>query len=37
VLDEGRAVIYVHDDDNVASAAAAAAAGFPDLGWRFVT
>jgi GNAT superfamily N-acetyltransferase len=36
VLDEGRAVIYVHDDENKASAAAALAAGFPDLGWRFV-
>jgi GNAT superfamily N-acetyltransferase len=34
VLDEDRAVIYLHDDDNHASAAAAVAAGFPDLGWR---
>ena len=34
VLDEGRAVVYLHDDDNVASAKAAEGAGFPDLGWR---
>lgn len=34
VLDEGRAVLYLHADDNHASAAAADAAGFPDLGWR---
>ena len=36
VLDEGRAVLYLHDDDNHASAAAAVAAGFPDRGWRFL-
>jgi GNAT superfamily N-acetyltransferase len=37
VLDEGRAVLYLHADDNHASAAAAVAAGFPDLGWRVLT
>lgn len=34
VLDEGRAVLYLHEATNLASAAAADAAGFPDLGWR---
>lgn len=37
VLDEGRAVVYLHDDDNVASARAADAAGLPDLGWRVLS
>jgi GNAT superfamily N-acetyltransferase len=37
VLDEGRAVVYLHDDSNVASGAAADAAGFPDRGWRSLT
>ena len=37
VLDEGRAVLYLHDDSNVASGAAADAAGFPDRGWRSLT
>lgn len=36
VLDEGRAVIYLHLPDNHSSAAVAAAAGFPDRGWRSV-
>lgn len=34
VLDEGRAVLYLHEDTNLASAAAADAAGLPDRGWR---
>lgn len=34
VLDEGRAVLYLHERSNVASAVVAEAAGFPDLGWR---
>ena len=37
VLDEGRAVLYLHADGNVASAAAADAAGFPDRGWRVLS
>jgi GNAT superfamily N-acetyltransferase len=37
VLDEGRAVLYLHADDNVASAAAAVGAGFPDRGWRVLS
>ena len=37
VLDEGRAVLYLHADENVASAAAADAAGFPDRGWRVLS
>jgi GNAT superfamily N-acetyltransferase len=37
VLDEDRAVLYLHDDSNHASAAAAVAAGFPDLGWRVLS
>jgi GNAT superfamily N-acetyltransferase len=37
VLDEGRAVLYLHADENVASAAAAVGAGFPDRGWRVLS
>lgn len=37
VLDEGRAVLYLHEVDNHASAAAAVAAGLPDLGWRVLS
>ena len=34
VLDEGRAVLYLHEDGNHASGKAADGAGFPNLGWR---
>ena len=37
VLDEGRAVLYLHTDSNTASAKAADGAGFPDLGWRVLS
>lgn len=36
VLDEGKAVTYLHDLRNHASAKVAEASGFPDRGWRLV-
>ena len=37
VLAAGAVPTYQHDLDNHASAKVAAAAGFPDVGWRFLT